>query len=120
MPSQTRILLVDDSKLARMAMRAVVSDILDDPSFQEAADATTALDLIERDRFDAVFMDYNMPGVDGLSAAATIRARHPAASIALVTAMAQDSIIAEAGRLSVAFISKPVRRQDVASFLNAG
>lgn len=117
MTARIRILLVDDSKLARMAMRAVVNDILDGTEMLEAADAETALDMLEHDRFDAVFMDYNMPGVDGLSAATIIRERHPKASIALVTAMAQDSIVEEAGRLSVSFISKPVRRQDVVSFL---
>ncbi|WP_029010429.1 response regulator transcription factor [Azospirillum halopraeferens] len=117
MVSYTRILLVDDSKLARMAMRAVVNDIMVDAEMLEAADAETALDMLEHDRFDVVFMDYNMPGVDGLSAATIIRERHPGASIALVTAMAQDSIVEEAGRLSISFITKPVRRQDVASFL---
>lgn len=117
MSARIRILLVDDSKLARMAMRAVVKDIVSDSEMLEAADAETALDMLEHDRFDAVFMDYNMPGVDGLSAATIIRERHPKASIALVTAMAQDSILEEAGRLSVAFISKPVQRKDVAAFL---
>lgn len=117
MAARVRILLVDDSKLARMAMRAVVNDIMEGTEMLEAADAETALDMLEQDDFDAVFMDYNMPGVDGLSAATIIRQRHPKASVALVTAMAQESIIEEARRLSVSFITKPVRRQDVVSFL---
>lgn len=118
MSARIRILLVDDSKLARMALRAVVNGILDNPEMLEAVDAETALGMLEHDRFDAVFMDYNMPGVNGLSAAATIRRRQPEVSIALVTAMAQDSIVEEAGRLSVSFITKPVQRKDVVYFLS--
>lgn len=117
MSARIRILLVDDSKLARMAMRAVVNGVMDDTEMLEAADAETALDMLEREAVDAIFMDYNMPGVDGLSAATIIRERYPKAAIALVTAMAQDSIIEEAGRLSVSFITKPVQRKDVVSFL---
>ncbi|MCW2248635.1 CheY-like chemotaxis protein [Azospirillum fermentarium] len=114
-----RILVVDDSKLARMALRALLNDLGVTAEVTEAADAETALELSERSCYDTVFMDYNMPGVDGLSAAAVIRARQPDAAIALVTANAQDDILAEARRLRVAFLGKPVRRDDIARFIAA-
>lgn len=112
-----RILLVDDSKLARMALRALLNDLGVAANVTEAADAEAALDLVDRSHFDTVFMDYNMPGVDGLSAAAVIRARRPDAGIALVTANTQEDIQAEARRLRLAFLAKPVRREDVSRFL---
>ncbi|MDQ2106389.1 response regulator [Azospirillum isscasi] len=112
------ILLVDDSKLARMALRAVLNDLGVEADVTEAADAEAALELTERTGFDTVFMDYNMPGVDGLSAAAVIRVRQPEAAIALVTANAQEDILAEARRLRLAFLGKPVRREDVLRFIS--
>ncbi|HEY0836981.1 MAG TPA: response regulator [Azospirillum sp.] len=117
MVERKQILVVDDSKLARMALLAVLADIGTDADMREAADAEAALAMLDVGAFDIVFMDYNMPGVDGLSAATVFRARCPDAAIALVTANAQDGILAEAERLRVRFIPKPVRRQDVALFL---
>lgn len=112
-----RILVVDDSKLARMALKAVLSDIGTGGNVEEAADAEAAFAMLGGREFDVVFLDYNMPGTDGISAADVIRGRLPAAAIALVTANAQDTILAEADRIGVRFIPKPVRRQDVARFL---
>ncbi|KAA0680755.1 response regulator [Roseomonas genomospecies 6] len=112
-----RILLVDDSKLARMALRALLNDLGMETDVIEAADAEAALELTERIAFDMVFMDYNMPGLDGLSAAAVIRARQPNMAIALVTANAQDDILANAERLRLGFLGKPVRREDILRFV---
>ena len=53
----------------------------------------------------------------GMGEQAAGRVQLVVAAIALVTANAQDTILAEADRLGVRFIPKPVRRQDVARFL---
>ena len=119
MAGHARILLVDDSKLARMALRAALGDFAADMDVKEAPDAETALGLLEHEPFDAVLMDYNMPGMDGLSAATLIRARFPKTRVALVTANAQDAIIAEARLIGVPLITKPVQRPDLQTFLLA-
>lgn len=112
-----RILVVDDSKLARMALKALLADIGGDDDIVEAADAEEAFSILERQDFGVIFLDYNMPGTDGIAAAGVIRRRLPGAAIALVTANAQDAILEAADRLSVRFIPKPVRRHDIALFL---
>ena len=117
MAERKRILVVDDSKLARMALRAVLADIGTDSDTLEATDAETALAMLDGHAFDIVFMDYNMPGADGLAAATVFRSRCPDMAIALISANAQDGILAEAERLRVRFIPKPIRRQEVALFL---
>jgi Response regulator containing a CheY-like receiver domain and an HTH DNA-binding domain len=121
MAVHARILLVDDSKLARMALRAALGDLVADIDMdvKEAPDAETALGLLEHEPFDAVLMDYNMPGMDGLSAATLIRTRFPKTGVALVTANAQDAIVAEAQLIGVPLIPKPVQRRDLQTFLLA-
>jgi two-component sensor histidine kinase len=60
-----------------------------------AADARRALKLIEREAFDAVVLDYYMPGSDGLDTLENIRARPNPPPVLYVTA-------AEDGRIAVA------------------
>lgn len=61
-----KILVVDDSAL----MRRVLCDIIDsDKRFQVVAKATNgleALDLLSREKYDAVVLDVNMPKMNGL------------------------------------------------------
>lgn len=61
-----RVLLVDDDAVDRMSMRRALS--AGDLSVEvfEASDATQGLELLCAQRIDAVFLDFNMPGRDGL------------------------------------------------------
>lgn len=121
--TQWRILVVDDSKLARMAMSGVLAQVTGDSRAPaEAVSGEQALDLLATrnhgpDPVDVVFMDFNMAGMNGLDAAHRMRKTYPDMAIALVSANAQDAVIEEASGLGVAFIEKPVRLRDVESFL---
>ncbi len=84
------ILVVDDNAINRQ----LAADILGSRGFAvlQASDAVSAMDLIERHRPDAVLMDVQIPGMNGLEAIAAIR-RHAdpivaAAPIAAMTASA--------------------------------
>jgi PAS domain S-box-containing protein len=64
--------------------------------------------------YDVVFMDWRMPGMDGLQAARTLKAdaslKHPPAII-MVTAFGRDEVREEAERLQLdGFLVKPVTR----------
>lgn len=71
-----RILIVDDEpEIAEMlaeCLTAIGADCV------IASDGRAALDLIGLSRFDAVFTDVRMPGVDGLALYATLKAKQPA------------------------------------------
>jgi DNA-binding LytR/AlgR family response regulator len=67
-----RILIVDDEMPARSELRYVLESLVSEAVFCEAADGQQALDLLEQEPIDALFLDINMPGLDGLAVAATI------------------------------------------------
>jgi PAS domain S-box-containing protein len=60
------VLIVDDDDVDRMAVcRALTAGGVDAVTI-EAADATSALQLLASQKIDCVFFDFNMPGNDGL------------------------------------------------------
>jgi len=68
-----RVLFVDDEPVNRKVVGVMLDASGIDMS--EASDAAAGLRMIEAERFDVILMDLRMPGMDGLSAIETIRAR---------------------------------------------
>lgn len=64
-------LVVDDDPTSRLALRSMVGRA--GYEVQTAADGQSAVDLYARSRFDLVFMDVAMPGMDGREAARRIK-----------------------------------------------
>ncbi|WP_433383143.1 response regulator [Actinoplanes sp. CA-142083] len=91
-----RILLADDQPLVRAGLNTVLAS---DPELQviaEAADGRAALAAVERSRPDVALLDIRMPGMDGLTAAESLRAGHPALRVILITTFDEDRYIARA------------------------
>ncbi|MFZ2268304.1 MAG: response regulator [Azonexus sp.] len=112
--TQPLLLIVDDSRMSRMLLRAIVADNRPDWRIIEAINGDEALKMVEETCPDFVSMDVNMPGISGLEAAGRIRIRHPATRIALCTANIQESTREAAGRAGVYFMAKPITAPAVA------
>jgi CheY-like chemotaxis protein len=112
-----RILVVDDSKLARMSIARLLATLRPDWTRIEAANAAEALAQQSQQSIDLALVDFNMPGPDGLSVAADLRACNPAMPMAIVSANNQDEIVARAHALGATFLSKPLTQQVLADFL---
>lgn len=108
------LLIVDDSRMSRMLLRAIVADTRPDWRIVEATSGDEALKIVEETAPDFVSMDVNMPGISGLEAAGRIRIRHPETRIALCTANIQESTRDAATRAGVHFVAKPITAQSVA------
>lgn len=111
------VLIVDDSKLARIVVGRAVAALQPEWKKQEAGNADEALALIAGGEIDVAILDFNMPGRNGLELAAEIRGMHPDMPIALATANVQDEIIAQARVLDATFIPKPINEDGLKGFL---
>ena len=65
-----RILIVDDNKKFLQAFRFLLEEVLGDRILllQEANNGQECLDIIEKQTMDVIFMDINMPVMDGIEA----------------------------------------------------
>ena len=113
------VLVVDDSKVARTIIRAVILDKHPDWSVTEAPNGAEALALASQEPFDIFSIDINMPGVDGFGLVEQLRAQGARGRMALFSANVQEPVRQRAADLGVAFISKPVTPVSVEALLAA-
>ena len=71
-----RVLLVDDHRIMREGLRALLAGESDIEIVGEAADGRTALDLVRTLAPDVVVMDVGMPELNGVEATRRIRSEH--------------------------------------------
>lgn len=112
-----RILLVDDSRVARLTLQHLLKSTGATLDIQEAANADEALALFTPGSFDLALIDFNMPGMDGLELAKHLRSQEPGLRMALVTANIQDSIRQRAESLNLDFLGKPATPEQLHSLL---
>ncbi|HTV38864.1 MAG TPA: response regulator [Xanthobacteraceae bacterium] len=84
--SPTKILIVDDSSAVRQIVQKVLHGSVFNCTISEAGDGESALSLARSTKFDAVFLDRNMPGLDGLSTMKRIRVIEPSLKIVMMSA----------------------------------
>ncbi len=107
------LLIVDDSRVSRMMIRAFVLD--KNPAWQitEASSGDDAVKLVDQHHFDYCTMDINMPGMLGTVAAEQILAKFPAMRIAIFSANIQECLRTRAAELGAHFVAKPVTEKTV-------
>ncbi len=103
------ILLVDDSKVARMLISRGVAEAMPGLEIVEAVHAEDAIEkLTERGQAPKLtVIDYNMPGMTGLEFAGWMDTNWPGAPKVLCTANIQDSLVQRAAEVGVSVLPKP-------------
>ena len=112
-----RILVVDDSKLARMAIAKALNALRPDWERVEASRADEALALAKQSHFDIALLDFNMPERDGLHLAGDLRAQSPEMVLAVVSANLQREVVERANAVRAKFLPKPVTETAMREFL---
>lgn len=113
-----RALVVDDSS----TMRNIVKKILAASRFKleiaEAGDGAGAVRKVREEGHDMVFLDYNMPGLDGFATLAELKLARPNVIVVIMTST-QDEAIATRARAAgaAAFLKKPFFPADIDAVL---
>ena len=118
-----RVLVVDDNPTAREILQEPLSTLAS--RVDAVASGKEAIAAIQQhdatDPYDVVFMDWRMPGMDGLQASRHIKGdetlNHPP-HIVLVTAFGREEVREEAERLQLdGFLLKPVTKSMIVDTL---
>lgn len=115
---KTRVLIVDDSALARRNLRQILESA--NCEVDEAEDGLSALERYFLDKPDVVLLDLVMRGMYGLEVIEKLRQLDPLAKVVVVSADVQTSsqqLVDQAG--AKAFITKPFDREEIIGTLKA-
>lgn len=111
---QPHILVVDDDKFIRVFVKAVLAQL--NAEFSEAGNGQDALRQIAERRFDAVLLDINMPGIDGLEVCRQVRGHlhFQQLPIIIMTALdGQDIIVQAFDSGATDYVHKPINQQEL-------
>ncbi len=117
--TDVRVLIVDDSKLARNHIRRVLSN-LGIQQMQEAEDGQQAISMLQQQMFDLVVTDYNMPEVNGQELTEFIRSTSTQSHIPvlMVTSEANETHLSNIAQSGVnAMCDKPFEPETVRALL---
>lgn len=115
-----KVLVTDDSKMARKMVIKVLTDILkDNVEIYEAQNGQEALDLYKQILPKIVFMDLTMPTMDGFQALEKIKEFDNNAKVVIISADIQKLSIDKASQLGAFnFIKKPIDLAKMEQILN--
>ena len=110
------LLIVDDERSIRLSLRTILSNF--GFVIVEAARGEEALSLVRSAQFDAVLLDINMPGMDGIDVCRSMRKTSPRLPIVMLTV--QDSEDRKVEALDAGaddYITKPFQLRELTARL---
>ena len=116
--ARKRALVVDDSKSARVILSRMLEKY--DIEVEMAESAEQAIEYLNHNRPDAIFMDHLMPGMDGLQAVKAIKSNPQTAMIPIMMYTSQEGelYVGQARALgAMGVLPKQVRPVDVSKVL---
>ncbi|MCR4566833.1 MAG: response regulator [Pseudobutyrivibrio sp.] len=112
--SNKKILVCDDSVLARKQLMDAVNEIATGATFIEGKNGAEAVEFYKKENPDIVFMDIVMPEKDGTDALAEIREYDNEATIIIVSSVGTQEQLKKAIKLGAKdFIQKPFEKSQI-------
>jgi two-component system chemotaxis response regulator CheY len=112
--SAPRILIVEDSTAMRQLLVLAVRKHGADA--QEAPDGLAALKLLSQEKFDLLFIDLNMPILDGMKLIKRVREDKTLADTRICVVTTESALATEEQARALGadfFLRKPIARRDV-------
>jgi CheY-like chemotaxis protein len=116
----SHVLVVDDSTTMRSIVRKILNGCRFPLEISEANDGIEALKQIGSGKVDFVFLDNNMPGLNGIEMLPQLRQQHPRMEVVMMTSEHDESLAARARAAgATAFLRKPFYPSDIDAILYA-
>lgn len=104
--SQARILIVDDEKSIRSALREVLE--FQDYTVDEAADGMECVVKVKQRKYDVIILDIKMPKMDGIEALDRVQIISPETAVIMISGHGSiDTAVEAVKKGAFDFISKP-------------
>jgi NarL family two-component system response regulator LiaR len=115
-----RVMLVDDHKVVRSGLTALLYAYDDLELVGEAEDGEAALRLCMRVQPDVILMDLIMPRMDGPTATRAIRQLYPNVQILVLTSFKEDNLVHDALKAgAIGYLLKNVTPDELANAIRA-
>ncbi|MBE0546014.1 MAG: response regulator transcription factor [Verrucomicrobia bacterium] len=85
-----RILITEDHAVVRQGLKLILADHFKKAVFGEARNATEALDLVWKEKWDVVVLDITMPGRSGLEVLKEIKRSRPKLPVLILSMHPED------------------------------
>ncbi|MGN6578575.1 MAG: response regulator [Bordetella sp.] len=101
-PRGLDVLLVDDHAVVRSGVRLMLGDAPDIHVTGEAASASQAISLVEKQHFDVALVDIALPGRNGLDLLQALRRQNPGMAVLILSTYSEEIYAIRALRLGAA------------------
>jgi two-component system, NarL family, response regulator LiaR len=109
-----RVLICDDQDVVREGLRAILGTAPGIHVVGVAEDGAQAIEMVQAQQPAVVLMDLNMPGMNGIQATRTIRARFPFVRVLALTTYDADEWVFDAIRAgAVGYLLKDTPRAEL-------
>jgi CheY-like chemotaxis protein len=114
MREAVRVMIVDDSKASRRLMSKVLEASRFTMELAAVDSGEAALRRLKEEPYEVLFLDYAMPGIDGLETACLVQELMPEVRVVMVSA-SQNPAVEKAARYfgAVHFLRKPFFAREV-------
>jgi DNA-binding response OmpR family regulator len=117
MPSNPRILFVDDDT----SLNRILLKILTDQGYHVdvAMDGLTALNKLQTNHYDAAIMDNNLPEMNAIDVLKKVHDKNVTRKVIMITAVDEQELSREGAQLGIrAVLAKPFDMDTVISTIN--
>jgi DNA-binding NarL/FixJ family response regulator len=119
-PAPIRIVMVDDHRIVREGLRAMLHGMREIEIVGEAEDLDGALEAIEESKPDVVLLDLRLQRSSGLDACRTIVEKHPDVHVVFLTVYEDEQYVFEALRAGGrGYMLKKASAEDLVRILEA-
>ena len=105
METGEKILVVDDNNLFRIVVSKILSRLGYEVSSADSGE--NGLRIFLKNKFDIVLSDYEMPGMDGVAFACSVKKNSPRTRVVIMTGAGKETVFSRKSTAVDEVISKP-------------